>query len=1037
MQSTKALISFGLILPLIGLYAVADQASKLDTQFLGGASMATPTPSVKTTNTPDRSKVLNKTKNIAFDEKKSDTEAVKQAIETTNSITVLLKRLAPGPNRNKLLLNHASALNMYARQKILNTKQMGTSEGIKKYLLAALKDVQEVIESPQKTAEQKWKSHDIAGTALIYLDDTPKAMEHFHEVLKLNPPDDKAGRIGLMIAEDLFDQSKYKEASEYYLQYFSKMTPQWQELAYYKLGWCMINLGQPDDAEKYLVKVAKSTSVSGVGKDAIRDLAYVVTHRTDPAPSIQNAESHLETAQDRLAFLKEVRANFEFQGANEFHAKMVVRLMEMEKEPEKRLELAFANLRVERKLYASKSHLDAFVKMATSLRAFSEKALPNILAKYDTVLENETQALMKSFIDTYAGRVKTSEPLSKTDLGEAMKLQFKFYYQYLNRKPNFPSIVSIWSDICLDMKDWVCVDYVSQIILTKPDRLGTFKERAYLDQITALDQFLLNPKKTTADQKQWSERRSTRIKEFIDQFPSSPQWIQVAKLYSQNEMDQGHEKSALPILNQIMTKDPSEDAFYRLQYARFKIGVHESLLTDLRGKPYMDAGSKVIELYRESSLILAERARESHNVDQYRMYVNSFISYSKDPAKIKIARSDYFNFLIKGDLLDTASAEFYALPAEEIARPEYKTLQIDLWKKAIVEGKFELALKVAKNSDLNEKSDEWLQRRILARLFLGMAPTTAELNSLPTRERDYFLGLMSLVKPQAIIDYYKARHQSLNEADRAFLLLSYKLKLEQWFLIRSPELENFFGRNYPFVDQPSNTPLLIESNIAGIRFPELKKFSAKKQSTLVQANLENVRYVRSILPKVIKGKPQDDQVRVLTEARDLEAKMANYLLTSPLPKGLTSEQNAQYQEGIKSAADEFVQQSKQLDALITKIGDETIKNQRWLIARTLPAPDMAKWSWPKAVTAQPELKWVLSFIQSGNLIGALTLLDYHRPTLVKLDEEFFTIRSGILLAGNPNSVLRLYVLEELEKNKQDTVIKNWAALVRRPVPEVK
>jgi hypothetical protein len=74
-------------------------------------------------------------------------------------------------------------------------------------------------------------------------------------------------------------------------------------------------------------------------------------------------------------------------------------------------------------------------------------------------------------------------------------------------------------------------------------------------------------------------------------------------------------------------------------------------------------------------------------------------------------------------------------------------------------------------------------------------------------------------------------------------------------------------------------------------------------------------------------------------------------------------------------------------------------------------------------------------LNSGNQLGALALLDYLRPSLIKEDSDFFMIRSGILLFLNPNAALRVYVLDELEKSGQKKIISDWEKLVHHPSQE--
>jgi hypothetical protein len=1013
---------------LLILATAANAQNRLDTGFLGGHP-----PEGKASPTPDpRAKVSNRSKAIALEEKRADSKAQAESIATINSLTLILRNTQPGVARNKLLLNHATALNLFARLKILASKSSTPTEEIKKYLSASLKDVEEVLGSPFITADQKWRSHDIAGTSALYLDEEQKAREHFLQVLALNPPADKAGRIGLMIAEDLFDQGKFKEATEYYTRYYSKMNAQLKELALYKLGWCMINLDEPDQAENYLARVARSKSTSGVGKDAIRDLAYLTTHRTNPMSSILRVESILKDPVDKLAFLYDVRVALEGQGSIVVHSQIVERLLRMETNKEKRLELILANLRVQRKLYASRDHMSAFMRVPEALKTFDEKERPKVFAKFESVIELEIQNLMRPYIDTYAGRTKTNEAMTQAQIGEALKKQFEFYYRYFSNKPNFPLVVSIWRDVCLDMKDWMCVDEVSQVVLSRPDKLASMAEKAYLDQIAALDQFLMA--KNGPNHKAYFDRRAIRVKEFIDKFPQSKDWIMVAKIYTQSEMESGHEVQALPVLGQIMDKEPNEDNFYRLQYARFKLKQYTELLAEPRSKKYVQDGSKVTELYRESSLILAQQAKEKSDVEQYKFYVNNFIGLSTDPAKARIARLDYLSFLLTKEMVPDAVKEYFSLPKDEIKLPEYEPFRIDLWKATVNTGNFDLSRKVAAASEeWSRKPDDWRQRRLLSAIFLGYAPKYDEMAELPASQREYFLGMLALTKPGYVIDYY---HKKGRPAEKEILAVAFKIQLNQFRLIRTSQLEEIFGKAYPFAEKVSNNSLAVEKQLESITFPDLSKMSSKRQQNMVQNNIEVVRDSRKKVIKGIQGRAPETQLRTLEKARDVEAKMGEYLSGSPLPKELAPEQVEQYKKALQDAAKEFTDQSAQFELLAAKVREELKKDQTYVASRLLPQPEMDKWVYPIGSKEHAQLKHIFTLSQANNTMGAAALLDYFRPTLLKKDDDFFSIRCGVLLTGNQTDALRVYLLDELERNKQFGIIKMWAQTVNKPIPGV-
>jgi hypothetical protein len=148
---------------------------------------------------------------------------------------------------------------------------------------------------------------------------------------------------------------------------------------------------------------------------------------------------------------------------------------------------------------------------------------------------------------------------------------------------------------------------------------------------------------------------------------------------------------------------------------------------------------------------------------------------------------------------------------------------------------------------------------------------------------------------------------------------------------------------------------------------------------------------------------------------------------------LKPEQVEEYKTGLKSLSEEFQQQSKEFETLVKGIQEEMGKSSSALEARVLPSPDMSDWPWPQVY--RQKLQNLTKELEAGNQIGALALLDYYRPTLIKEDGDFFMIRAGVLLFLNPNSTMKVYVLDELEKSSQKAAIDAWKKMVRANMKE--
>ncbi len=987
----------------------AQAPRKFDAGSLG-SSVSAPTPSATPVGSSAK---IDRSKTIASDEAILDAKAEKDLLSTITSLTVVAQRTPPGPARDRLILNRAVANNRYGRQKLISQKRYQLTEEVKRFLNTSIADANLLIKNPKTSREVMILAHDVAGTSAVYLEKNDLSRFHFLEELKLNPPADKAGRIGLTIAEQDFNQGNYAEAAKFYTQYFSKMTPKWKELSLYKLGWCAINLKQPEQAQAYFLKIAHANSPTGIGRDAVRDLAYLTSSKSGSVPDVLATQAKIPNIKDQTVYLEDVLANMEALNFPNEHAQIADKLLQIEKDPVERIGILLSQIRMQKKAYASVPHLRAFTVTADYMQKLDAKTVKAILVKHQVALELESENIFRAYIDTYAGRVKTLEGVVQTpqQLFAALKSQLQFYRKFFPAAPHFSIVIELWENLCIDNKDWAGVDEITQFIISDQPHLNNLLENAYLNQIAALDQLNTDP-----------SRRAQRLKEYVEKFPNSSRWPQIAKWYSQIEMTAGNFDIALKYWTKLMTIEPNDENFYQLQFCRFKLLDYNGVMGDPRNKTYLKPQSNLMELYRETALKVAEGAKDKDPA-QYRRSIEEFINLSTDPEKARIARLDYFNYLLANNLLDEANQRYVVLSAEEKKIPAYEGFRQELWKKAVEKEQYELAVKTSPTK----------QQFILSTLLAGRAVDPKDLDQLPAAEKGYFLGLYALFNPDYTIRYLKRSPVGSN--DRDLLVLSYRIKLNQWQLTRTPELEKVLGRNFAFAEATSAEKLAVEKLIDEVKFPDLSKYSAAKQARAVEDNLYLVRKHRKTALRSIAGKSPATQFHVLEKMEQLETKMAQFLLSSPIPGGLTPEQIEQYKTGLKGAADEFTQQAQQFKLLSDKSREGMDKSKKWLEARTLPQPEMGSWPWPDGVAKNERLLSVFKLVKAGNILGGMSLLDYLRPSELTKDESFFAVRVGTILQMKPTDTLRIYLLEELEKSKQKNIIEEWSKLTNHPVPE--
>ncbi|MCM2323818.1 MAG: hypothetical protein NDJ90_11215, partial [Oligoflexia bacterium] len=848
-------------------------AASFDSGFLGAGSTTQPSPTPKPTTQP----VKPGTVKALRQGPETMSGSAAETLETIKSLTQLLKTTPVGIARTRLILNRAAAMNLYVRQTLLQSNRLKADQKERSWLNAAIRDATEARSAQHKEADTILRAHSIIGLSQLYLDQPRQARENFLEVLKMNPRAENAGWIGLFLAEDFFEEGKYADAANYYRTYYQKMSQQQREQALYKLAWCYINLHNEKKAEDLFVYLIKSNAGSGIAKDSSRDLAYLITHKRNPGDLIRTTETVFKRVEDRIEFLNHARANLEAQEAVELHSRVVERLLELETNNENKLQLLLANLRVTRKLYASRQHMAAFLKLVDFMNASKIGPTSREFVSVQPVVDNELRFLMKGYVDCFAQRAKTPENITRVELGNSMKRQFGFYIEYFPESKLRPSAVNLWLDVCVDLKDWPCVDRAAELVLNERETLAPYIGRAYLDQLAALEA-LARSTKEAGVREDLKARRLKRMKEFVLGFEKSPQWIRVARLYTEVLAEKGEHAETISLLDRIYQKEPDPDGFFRLQWARYKATEYAAVLDDkrLKGKPE----PRLVELWRESALALAMASRKNKEDDAYRSNIKRFLGLNPDERKADVARQDFMQFLVEKESWNELVSELMALPEAKRESKAFAPAVQRAWQASVEQGRFREATLLS-TSKSKRVDREMLNRRITVQLIKGQVPSQDDLNRLSSAQREYILGLLAVAKPAAAVSILKASPPR-NRQEKDILALSVRMRAGQWDLFRTPEREKLLGARFPFKVPESTAQLPCEKKINRLPFPTMQ-MKGKRLAAVTQELIVGTRRVRLSVSKEIAGKELARQLRAVEAARDLEKKVAEVVLASPAP----------------------------------------------------------------------------------------------------------------------------------------------------------
>jgi len=941
----------------------------------------------------------------------------KEITETLRGINLLIKKSPNSPQLPNLLLNRALASFSLARKRLLDAKALKMDPTSLRLLTVAAADCTKVIQTSTASQSLHARAYYIRGLSSVYADNNSKAVEDFSNSLKLDGQSPQAGWMGLQIAEQRFEDGDFKGAQEFYAKYYKKMDPQSSELARYKMAWTHINLKQFDQAEKVLLSIITRKAQDNFVKDAIKDLAFLLSTSADEDKILEVADNRFKDREDRFSFLSVVMTQFEVQNKMGLQSKILKRLLESAETPTQKLQILLSGLRSARREYASRDHYSAFVKVRDFLS--SEKIESD--REWSTVkeaLDSESQYLMRSFLETYSAKVKTPEKFSKDKIGVGLKTLFAFYNKHFSDSKIHSEILLKWHYLCFETQDWTCVDQVSEKVLAEKS-LKAEHLSVSVDQLLALEE--LNKQKKLSDE----DILQTKFERFLVKYPKATQWGDVARRLASILMAAKEIEKAIGVYDQIFQQAASAESFAELQKVRLSHGKFDDIQADTRlDKEKMTP--EILEIQRESALRLAIEARKSGSDAEYKKYLASYLKSQPTPEKAMIVRKDFISFLLgKGDDLG-AVKELQKIPAKERCVSMFKKECLQIWKRLMLDSQYDSAEKLLELPQ-NVKSDFPILQFLLTQLSQKSTVDVRLYQLLGAAEKEYLLSLLVLFKPDLVINLSKSSAKK-NSSFHPLLPLAIRMKQKEWALKESATNRKLLGPAFKFQSQPISQKLPVETKISRLQIPK-GSVSPKALEKLSQQLIGGIESIRKDLQRDLQKKfLLQDKVRALAAAEVLENQMAQFIGAQAAPSGLNEVQLAQYQSGIAELASSYKDQGKEWrkvkDQLQIKLEAET----QSAALQMLDERNFNSFPWNKLLE-NSDMKKLKALIQQEDIGASLVLIDLMKEEKVLEDENFKRIRTGILLSLIPTESMRVYLHQELRQLKADDLLEE---LVSKP-----
>ena len=1001
---------------------------QLDVSGLSSAPKAAPAAQVKTT---EKKKVKKIQASDSAPKGLMNVDA-QEIVETLKGINLLLSKKPSEPERIKLQMNRAMSTYSLARRRLIDSKEKKADATTKRLLAVANKDAIEVSQTKGMAPAVKARALYIAGLPLVLLERLPEARNLFIEALAIDPRGENSGWMALFVGEDYFDREQFREAIPYYSNYWGVMEEREIEISKYKLAWTYLNLENPARSRGLFIELIRNNPNEGFGRDSIKDLAYVVTTYNSEAEILRIADDVFKDKETQLTidFLSAVMSNLEVQNQVTLQSQVLARLLVLEKDPVKKLQYLLAGLRTARKEYASVQHFKAFQQ----IQGFMEKeGLEGGRKNFEAVkssLDIESQNIIKAYVETFAGRTKTPEKLTRNQIAASVKDLFGFYEKHFSDTKTFIPVLKLWLDVCIETSDWKCVDTVAEKILDKKE-MQAQHQRAFFEQIVALDRL------NSENAKDWESKFEKRLEDFVVSQETAPQWLDLSKRLSQIYIKNKDFKKAVSLAERVFVKDPTSDAHYRLQWTRFEAGLYAEVVAETRRPKAEPVDPKSIDLQRESALKIAIEARKNDDFEAYKKSIKFFLSLNPTPAKAMAARRDYFQYMLEKDFVTELTNEMRNLPVELRFSKDLADIIEQGWIKSMRLGKFQeaalLTTSPQKNFKLNPQNNS---RSFLARLSLGQRPSPDDVKSLGFDSKLYSLGSLSLAKPDLAVLYFGYEAPVKNKQLRSLAALAFRVKAGDWQVTRNSQTSKILGEAYKFSEGKNLSELPVEKLLAKVEIPTKPITNQRTLARYTEDIVFQTRRARKRLAKEIARKPLEVQIRAVSAARVLETRVSDFLKSQPAPKELTGAQIDEYQKAIAEVAREFIEQAAEFEKLGKSLEDAKIKADQELAERELPMPDMSRWMWP-SVMSSSNLAPLKAIYDNHNYLAGLFMIDLLKVDQLKDPVDYYKMRAGFLLSISDNRALRRYVLEELEQAGQTEIINQWKQMVidKMPVPE--
>lgn len=856
--------------------------------------------------------------------------------------------------------------------------------------------------------------YNIKGLVSYEMDQPEKTVENFLKSIELNPKNSQAEVMSIFIGEYYFEIEKYDEAIKFYLMFYPRMNKTQKALSDYKIAWSLLNKKEIDKAELQFIKIIKEQNDKGIAEDSFKDLSFILTQNKDEAALINKVNGFL-THPGLKGRLYYYCLLFYLQNSKGEPKDLLFKeVLSIQKDPLEILKIMSLKVSFEKKDIPSPNMVTAVFNLDKKLNTV-KKETKDLFFKNDAFqLEEDSEFNIRTHIDAYAGRLKTEEVISKTQLGEQAVKLISIHMSWFPLSKKRVLLNHLWIDTCVDLKN-------SQCLFNLETRFKNEKETAeakeFLKKIQ-IEILALYDEAYEKDKVKHLPAFVGRLKLFIQSFPNDPLAVKSQKRLFGILFNDKKYAEALPLGEAIFSFEKTTENAQKILLIFFELQKY----AEVQSHPVYSQFSspEITEIKREASLKSAMLNSNSGNFQNYENDIKAYLRTSPSEDKATVVYVDYFKKLIELNQFEKLDQEWKVLSNNIKAKPAMNAIRSAFFDQTLNSGTlylFPAFWYFIADKNLNYQV-------LINRTMQNQKLTTADLAELEKQDLDkriYLLNLFSFTDSEMVYSYLSTRPKLSNEEKRlaySALLLASK----QLTPIFKPEQVKAFKEMVPELSfEDKEVP--IEKNIKNVIFPN-PKMNPKTYESYVVNNVDNVKFLRNKVLKAVSSGSSRQKIRLLDKMTEVETKMAESIKNSPSPAGLSPAQVTEYQAGLNEMAKEYDTQAENFKKAKIEVETKLNKDIEDTKNRLLPLKTAESWS----VSQNENFAKLKAIYDKLSLKASIIFLDNLLSNKKIEIGEYYSLKTWILFKFGMSDAHRMLYRAELESAGQQALIDKWKAL---------